>query len=72
MPPPVSSPDLQALLPIFNAHPSACLLLSPTLVIEAASDAYLAATFTQRAQLVGRLLFDVFPDNPAAPEARAT
>jgi PAS domain S-box-containing protein len=60
-----------ALLPVFNALPGAYLLLSPDLVIEAASDAYLAVSLTERAQLVGRDLFDAFPDNPAAPEAHS-
>jgi signal transduction histidine kinase/DNA-binding response OmpR family regulator len=30
----------------------------------AATDAYLSATMTKRADIVGRALFDVFPDNP--------
>ncbi|MFC7671302.1 PAS domain-containing protein [Hymenobacter humi] len=57
---------------MFNALPGAYLLLTPEGVIEAASDEYLAATLTTREQVVGRSLFDVFPDNPAAPEAHAT
>ncbi|SNC68043.1 PAS domain S-box-containing protein [Hymenobacter gelipurpurascens] len=60
-----------ALLPIFNALPDAYLLLSPALLVEAASDAYLAATLTKREQLVGQYIFDAFPDNPQTPEARA-
>ena len=60
------------LLAVFNALPGAYLLLTPALLIEAASDAYLAATRTERAPLLGRYLFDAFPDNPAAPEAHAT
>lgn len=67
--PAASSPDLAALLPIFDALPAPYLLLTPGLVIEAASDAFLVATLTQRADLLGRYLFDVFPDNPDAPEA---
>lgn len=59
------------LLPVFKALPGAYLLLSPDLLIEAASDTYLAATLTQRADLLGRFVFDVFPDNPRAPEAHA-
>jgi len=57
------------LLAVFNALPGACLLLSPDLVIEAASEAYLAATLTQRDDLEGKYVFDVFPDNPHTPEA---
>jgi PAS domain-containing protein len=59
------------LLSVFSALPSACLLLSPDLQIEAASDAYLQATATQRANLLGRYVFDVFPDNPSDAEAHA-
>ncbi|MGY3088061.1 PAS domain-containing protein [Hymenobacter sp. UYAg731] len=59
------------LLSIFSALPSACLLLSPEFVVEAVSDTYLKATATQRADLLGRYVFDVFPDNPNAPEAHA-
>jgi len=57
---------------VFNALPGAYLLLTPELLIEAASDDYLAATLTTREQLLGRFLFEAFPDNPAAPEAYAT
>lgn len=61
----------QVELPIFNALPGAYLLLSRELIIEAVSDTYLQATFTQREQLLGRYIFDVFPDNPDAPNAHA-
>jgi PAS domain S-box-containing protein len=64
----VISPDL---LPLFSALPGAYLLLSPELIIEAASDAYLKVTLTQRAGLLGQYVFDVFPDNPQAPQANA-
>ena len=56
---------------VFAALPGAYLLLSPTLVIEAVSDAYLAATLTTRDQLVGQPLFAAFPDNPAMPQAQS-
>ena len=59
------------LLSVFGALPSACLLLSPDFLIEAASDAYLTATATQRTDLLGRYVFDVFPDNPHATDAHA-
>lgn len=45
------------------------LVLSLTLVIVGASDAYLAATMTSRGEIVGRPFFDVFPHNPAAADA---
>ncbi|GAA4306184.1 hypothetical protein GCM10023183_21130 [Nibribacter koreensis] len=43
--------------------PGLHLILSPTLIILEASDAYLAHTFKTRA-ILGQYLFDVFPDNP--------
>lgn len=51
--------------------PGAYLLLSPDLVIEAASEVYLLETLTQRENLLGRYVFDAFPDNPAAVSANA-
>jgi PAS domain-containing protein len=39
------------------------------LTIVAASDAYLAATMTRREEILGRGIFDVFPDNPDDPAA---
>ena len=52
---------------LFESLPEKYLVLDPDLVIVAASDAYLAATLTRRAFLVGRRIFDVFPDNPDDP-----
>ncbi|MEI9936561.1 MAG: ATP-binding protein [Pseudomonadota bacterium] len=54
---------------IFESVPGLYLVLSPKLEIVAASDAYLAATMTQRAQVLGRGIFDVFPDNPDDEQA---
>jgi signal transduction histidine kinase/CheY-like chemotaxis protein len=54
-------PDFQAL---FESGPGLNLVLDPDLTIVAASDAYLSATMTKRSEIVGRPLFDVFPDNP--------
>jgi signal transduction histidine kinase len=48
----------------FQAAPDPYLLLSPELVILDASDGYLEATMTRREQIVGRSLFEVFPENP--------
>jgi hypothetical protein len=47
-------------------------VLTPELTIVAASDAYLQATMTRRAEIVGRPLFQVFPDNPDDPAADGT
>src|SRR5207253_2241892 len=46
--------------------------LDPSLTIVAASDALLSATMTKREEIVGRAIFDVFPDNPEDPGATGT
>jgi PAS domain S-box-containing protein len=61
-----ASPDFRA---IFEAVPGLYLILDPSLEIVAVSDAYLAATMTRREEIVGRNIFDVFPDNPDDPAA---
>jgi len=61
-----SPPDFRA---VFEWAPDNYLVLSPALVIVAVSDAYLRATLTSREQVVGRALFEVFPDNPDDPAA---
>ncbi|WP_439628190.1 PAS domain-containing protein, partial [Gemmata sp.] len=59
-------PDFRAL---FEAAPGAYLVLDRDFTIVAASDAYLRATRTERHRIVGRDVFDVFPDNPVDPSA---
>jgi two-component system sensor kinase FixL len=59
-------PDFRA---VFAATPGLYLVLTPDLTIAAASDAYLKATMTERHAIVGRGLFDVFPDNPNEEDA---
>ena len=54
---------------LFEAAPDAFLVLDPDLRITAVSDAYLRATMTERDAIVGRGLFEVFPDNPDDPGA---
>ncbi|HUR69819.1 MAG TPA: ATP-binding protein [Candidatus Thermoplasmatota archaeon] len=56
---------------LFEHAPGHFLVLepSPPYVIVAVSDAYLRATMTTRAQILGRGIFDVFPDNPRDPHA---
>ena len=61
-----SAPDFQAL---FEATPGLYLVLTPDLKIAAVSDAYLRATMTRREDILGRDIFDVFPDNPDDPSA---
>jgi PAS domain S-box-containing protein len=59
-------PDFRAL---FESAPGLYLALDPQFTIVAVSDAYLRATMTTREGIVGRKLFEVFPDNPDDPEA---
>jgi signal transduction histidine kinase len=54
---------------LFESAPGCYLVLDPELVIVAVSDAYLRATITRREDILGRGLFEVFPDNPDDPEA---
>lgn len=57
----LTQPDFRAL---FESAPGSYLVLTPALVIVAVSQAYLRATMTTREAILGRHLFDVFPDNP--------
>lgn len=57
---------------LFESLPGLYLVLTPDFKIVAASDAYLKATMTQREQLLGRGLFEMFPDNPQEPAATGT
>ena len=53
---------------LFAASPVPFMVLAPDapdFTITAANDAYFAATLTTRETLVGRRLFDVFPDDPS-------
>lgn len=53
---------------LFEQAPGLFLVLdpdSPRFTIRAATDEYLQATHTDRSTIVGRGLFEVFPDNPA-------
>lgn len=58
------APDFRAL---FESAPGLYLVLAPDLTILAVSDSYATATMTTRSNIVGRGLFDVFPDNPDDP-----
>lgn len=52
---------------LFNAAPGLYLVLDPALRIVAVNDAYANATMTRREDIVGKPLFEVFPDNPGDP-----
>jgi signal transduction histidine kinase/ActR/RegA family two-component response regulator len=54
-------PDFRAL---FESAPGLYVVMTPSFRIVAASDAYLQATTTNRDDIVGRNLFDVFLDSP--------
>ncbi|MGZ3905817.1 MAG: ATP-binding protein [Bacteroidia bacterium] len=52
---------------LFESAPGLFLILKPDaphFTIAGASDAYLAATMTERKKIVGHSLFKIFPDNP--------
>lgn len=68
--PPALSP-----LKLFEATPNPYLLLAPdgpTYTIVGVNEAYLRATMTQRQAIMGRSIFEVFPDDPDTPEAFST
>ena len=53
---------------LFRAAPSPFLVITPPdYAIIAVNEAYLRATMTERAAVLGRGLFEVFPDNPEDP-----
>jgi signal transduction histidine kinase/ActR/RegA family two-component response regulator len=58
--------DFQSL---FEASPASFLVLDPDLAIVAVTDAYLRDTMTSRADLIGKGIFEAFPDNPDDPDA---
>lgn len=63
---PIPASDFRVL---FESAPGLYLALTPDLRIAAVSDAYLRATMTRRPEILGREIFDVFPDNPHDPTA---
>jgi signal transduction histidine kinase len=54
---------------IFHTVPDLYLLMDTDLVIVDVSSAYLKATMVTRDQIVGKGVFEVFPDNPDDPHA---
>jgi len=69
LPPDGSTLDFRVL---FESVPGLYLVLTSDLTIVAVSDAYLKATKTMRPDILGRRIFDVFPDNPADDTATGT
>jgi PAS domain S-box-containing protein len=54
---------------VLEQAPWLYLILDPSFRIVAVSDAYLEATMTERAEIIGQDIFEVFPDNPDDPGA---
>ncbi|WP_306589821.1 ATP-binding protein [Geothrix sp. 21YS21S-4] len=61
------APDFRAL---FEAAPAMYMVLDPAFRIVSVSDAYASGTLIQRNSVVGRGLFEVFPDNPDDPNTQ--
>jgi PAS domain S-box-containing protein len=60
-------PDYRA---FFDALPAPVVVIAPPdFVMVAANEARLRVTSTRREDVIGRRLFDVFPDNPEDPQA---
>src|SRR5450432_1528946 len=69
-----ASADLDFKL-LFEEAPPLFLVLAPdppTFTILGATNGYLRATLTERAAIMARGLFEVFPDNPDDPQATGT
>ncbi|TSC32136.1 ATP-binding protein [Corallococcus sp. Z5C101001] len=63
---PLVAPDFRSL---FEASPDPYLVLTPGFIIVAVTDSYLRVTQTRREAILGRHIFDVFPNNPLDPTA---
>jgi PAS domain-containing protein len=65
---PLSSASLD-FYAVFDAAPTPYLILTSALMIAAANEAYLQVTGRRREEIIGRCIFDAFPDNPNDPSA---
>jgi len=63
---PQQSPDFRKL---FESAPGLYLVLTRDFTIVAVNEAYLQATRTERDSILGKGIFEVFPDNPEDPTA---
>lgn len=70
-PSPLNKPDFELL---FESSPGLYLVLlpDPRFTIVGVSNAYLKATMTVKDKILGKGLFEVFPDNPDDPNATGT
>src|SRR5689334_9003667 len=66
---PQAEPDYRVL---FEAMPGLYLVLAKDLRVVAASDAYLAATMTRREEILGKPMWEIFPDNPDDPSVEGS
>lgn len=57
---------------IFESLPELNLIVKPDFTMVAVSNSYLQATMTKREDLIGKNIFEIFPDNPEDPRAGAT
>ena len=59
---------------LFESSPSSFLILLPDadFTIVAVTDDYLSDTLTKRENILGKPVFEVFPDNPTEPESHST
>lgn len=62
----VSSPKLDKdnFLKLIESLPDPYLILDQDLVIQCASDAYIAGALTKREMIIGKHVFEIFPNNP--------
>ena len=69
----MASPQITSVVPdfrtLFESAPGLYLVLTPEFEIVGVTDAYLNATRTRREEILGRGIFEVFPDNPRDPQA---
>ncbi|HEY5832826.1 PP2C family protein-serine/threonine phosphatase [Streptomyces sp.] len=57
---------------VYESLPTATALLTPHFVYADINEAYLRLSGRRREELIGRYVFDVFPDNPGDPRATGT
>jgi signal transduction histidine kinase/DNA-binding response OmpR family regulator len=55
---------------LFESLPGLFMVLTPDLKIISASNAFLEATMTKRDDILGREIFEIFPDNPDDPDGK--
>ncbi|MGV3587863.1 MAG: PAS domain-containing protein [Adhaeribacter sp.] len=71
---PEAEPTEEAFLftKVFEKQANLAMVLSPDLIIKAATDSYLRETLTLRENIIGKQVFRIFPDNPDLDGASPT